>query len=93
MSMQYMYFLNAEGNQEALKGLIHKLSTKAGPGAIIQLTGAEHKLVKSMVVVPIGPPPVNVPIPNCEHGEPMNKTCIQCGRFERASVQPEEGNS
>ena len=93
MSMQYMYFINEDGNQEALKGLIHKLSTKAGPGAIIKLTGAEFKLVKSMVVVPIGPPPVNAPIPNCEHGEPMNKTCIQCGRFERAQVQPGGGEA
>ena len=91
MSQQYMYFLNEEKDKAAIKTLIHKLSNKAGPGAIIKLNGAEFDLIKNMVVIPIGPPVIAAPIPKCEHDIPMDKTCIPCGRFERAQVHPDVG--
>lgn len=78
MNQQYMYFLNGEGSEQALKRLIHKLATKAGPGAIIVLDGAEFKLAKQMIAMPIGPP---TPPPRCEHGILTTETCITCGRF------------
>ena len=81
MTQQYMYLLKESIEPAVTKGLLEKLSTKGGPGAIIVLIKEEHRLAESMISIPIGPPPEGAV---CPHGISIDVPCLKCKRFQPA---------